>query len=421
MTDKPLYYFDNNATTRVAAEVVEAMVPFLNTHWGNASSAYSFGKQVARHIDEARARLAALIHAEPREIVFTSCGTESNNAAIHSALVTQPGKRHIITTAVEHSANVNFGKSLERRGYEVTYLPVEPDGSLDIHLLDQSIRPDTAIVSIMWANNETGVLFPVEEIAAICRSKAVLFHTDAVQVAGKMKIDVRATDVDFLSLSAHKLHAPKGIGALYIRRKTRFQPYLIGGNQERGRRAGTENVPYIVAFGRAAELAAERLTEKNTRVHALRDRLENTILKNIPHTFRNGSKDARLPNTANIAFDFVEAEAILLMLDQHGICASSGSACTTGSTEPSHVLNAMGVHPRRARGSIRFSLGHYNTDAEVDYLLHHLPGIIGKLRAISPLDPAHPDNDRYDPRPARVVHHHHADDEEEEEAAAQIS
>src|SRR5437867_1943952 len=418
MSDKPLYYFDNNATTRVAPEVVEAMLPFFESQWGNASSAYDFGHRVARHLDEARARLAALLNAEPKEIVFTSCGTESNNAAIHSALMMQPGKRHILTTAVEHSANINFGEFLQRRGYEVTYLPVESDGSIDIHLLDQTIRPDTAIVSIMWANNETGVLLPIEEIAALCRSKGVLFHTDAVQTPGKIKIDVKATGVDFLSLSGHKLHAPKGIGMLYVRRKTRFQPYIIGGHQERGRRAGTENVPYIVGFGRAAELALARLDDENSRVRALRDKLEETILRTIPHTFRNGAKDSRLPNTANIEFDFVEAEALLLMLDQLGICASSGSACTTGSVDPSHVLAAMGVNPRRARGSIRLSLGNYNTAAEVDFLLQHLPGIVEKLRAISPLSPEHPDNDRYDARALPHAHHDSAEADEEHDTVA---
>ncbi|MEY2409854.1 MAG: cysteine desulfurase [Verrucomicrobiota bacterium] len=388
MIDETLYYFDNNATTRVAPEVVDSMLPFLRDQWGNASSAYRFGRQVGKHLDDARSKLAALIHADPKEIVITSCGTESNNAAIHSALALNPGKRHVITTAVEHSANINFGEFLERRGYEVTYLPVEADGSLDIHVLDQSIRPDTAIVSIMWANNETGVLFPIEEIAAICRSHGVPFHTDAVQVAGKIKIDVKSIGIDFLSLSGHKLHAPKGIGLLYVRAKSSFQPYIIGGQQERGRRAGTENVPYIIGFGRAAELSHARLEEENTRVRALRDRLETTLLRTIPDSFRNGSKDSRLPNTTNIAFDFVEAGDILAMLDQLGICASSGSACTTGSIDPSHVLIAMGVKPRHARGSIRFSLGVYNTDAEVDYLLQHLPGVIARLRSISPVESA---------------------------------
>jgi cysteine desulfurase len=348
MSQQKLYYFDNNATTRVAPEVVESMLPFLTDMWGNASSAYQFGSQVKRHLDDARSKLAALLNADPKEIVFTSCGTESNNAAIHSALALGPGKRHVVTTAVEHSANVKYGEFLQRRGCEVTYLPVESDGSLDLHVLDQSIRPDTAIVSIMWANNETGVVFPVEEIAALCRSKGVLFHTDAVQTPGKLKLDVKSTGVDFLSLSAHKLHAPKGIGLLYIKRRTKFQPYVIGGHQERGRRGGTENVPYIVGFGRAAELAMSMLSEENTRVRALRDRLEQTILRTIPNTVRNGAKEPRLPNTANIAFDFVEAEAILMMLDQLGICASSGSACTTGSVEAACV-SAWGSITRTRR------------------------------------------------------------------------
>src|SRR5262245_26201227 len=356
MSEERIYYFDNNATTRVAPEVVEAMLPFLTTVWGNPSSAYRFGHQVAKYVDDARAKVAALINADPKEVVFTSCGTESNNAAIHSALKSNPAKRHVITTAVEHSANINYGEFLQKQGYDVTFLPVESDGSLDLHLLEKTIRPDTAIVSVMWANNETGVLFPIEEVAAICRSKGVLCHTDAVQVSGKLKIDVKALGVDLLSLSAHKLHAPKGIGLLYIKRRTPFQPFVIGGHQERGRRGGTENVAQIVGFGRAAELAVERLHEEVARVRSLRDRLENTILSTIPNTIRNGAKEPRLPNTSNIAFEFIEAEAVLMMLDQVGICASSGSACTTGSLEPSHVLTAMSVNPMRARGSVRFSL-----------------------------------------------------------------
>jgi cysteine desulfurase len=396
-----IYYFDNNATTKIAPEVIRAMNPFLEEFWGNPSSAYYFGKQVARHIEEARAKVAALINADPKEVVFTSCGTESNNSAIHSALVTHPQKRHIVTTSVEHSANINFGDYLQRRGYEVTFLPVESDGSLDLHLLDQAIRPDTAIVSVMWANNETGVVFPIEEVAAICMSKHVLFHTDAVQTPGKMKIDVKATGVDFLSLSAHKLHAPKGIGMLYVKKGTKYQPYVIGGHQERGRRGGTENVPYMVGFGKAAELAMSKINEENTRVRGMRDRIENTVLKQIPNTLRNGAKEPRLPNTTSIAFDFVEAEAILMMMDQLGICASSGSACTTGSLDPSHVLTAMGISPMRARSCVRFSLGVYNTEEEVDYLLDHLPGIVSKLRSISPLNTNHPDNDSYDLQAAR--------------------
>lgn len=373
-------YLDNNATTQVAPEVFEAMVPFLKDRWGNPSSAYSFGHDLTREIDAARERVASLLGAEPSEIVFTSCGTESNNAAIQSALIAQPGKKHVITTAVEHSANIKFGKFLQTRGYEVTYLPVESDGSMDLCALETAFRPDTAIVSVMWANNETGVIFPLEEISAICRSKGVPFHTDAVQTPGKLKIDVRSLGVDSLSISAHKLHAPKGIGALYVRRQTPFHPYVIGGGQERGRRGGTENVPYIIGFGKAAELAMATLTDENTRVRALRDRLENTILSSIPGTVRNGSRDHRLPNTSNIAFGDVEAEAILMLLDQVGICASSGSACTTGSLTPSHVLTAMGLGADRAKSCVRFSLGIYNTQQDVDFALEHLPSIIQRLR-----------------------------------------
>ena len=403
MSPKKVYYFDNNATTRVAPEVVTAMMPFLSEMWGNPSSAYGFGAQVHGHVEKARESVATLVNADPKEITFTSCGTEANNSAIHSALVTS-GKRHVVTTAVEHSANMNFGAYLEKRGFEVTYLPVESDGSLDLHLLERAIRPDTAIVSAMMANNETGVLFPIEEIAALCRSKGVLCHTDAVQVPGKLKIDVKQLGVDFLSLSAHKLHAPKGIGMLYVKRRTKFQPYVIGGHQERGRRGGTESVANIIAFGRAAELAMASIDDENTRIRGLRDRFENHVLTRIPNTVRNGNKNQRLPNTANIAFDFVEAEAVLLLLDQAGICASSGSACTTGSLDPSHVLMAMGLPPMRARGSVRFSFGIYNTEEEVDYLIEKLTPIIHRLREISPLNPDHPDNDTYDIEAARRKH-----------------
>ncbi|MFM8421003.1 MAG: cysteine desulfurase NifS [Verrucomicrobiota bacterium] len=403
MEQQKVYYFDNNATTRVAPEVVDAMVPFLRDHWGNPSSAYGFGARVHGHVEAARGKVAALVNADPKEITFTSCGTESNNTAIQSALHTS-GKRHVITTKVEHSANIKFGEHLQKHGYDVTYLPVESDGSLDLHVLEQAIRPDTAVVSVMYANNETGVLFPIEEVAAICRSKGVLCHTDAVQVPGKLPIDVKALGVDFLSLSAHKLHAPKGVGMLYVKRRTRFEPYVIGGHQERGRRGGTESVANFIAFGRAAELAMATLHDENTRVRALRDRLEGWVLANIPNTVRNGAREPRLPNTSNIAFDFVEAEAVLMLLDQVGICASSGSACTTGSLDPSHVLSAMGVVPMRARGSVRFSLGIYNTAEDVEYLLQHLPRIIQKLRDISPLNPEHPDNDRYDIDAARKKH-----------------
>ncbi len=383
MSHRRVCYFDNNATTRVAPEVVEAMLPFLRDQWGNPSSAYRFGHQVAKHVATARERVAALLHAEPREIVFTSCGTESNNTAIHSALAAHPAKRHVITSAVEHSANMNYGKFLKEQGFQVTFIPVDADGLIDIHRVEKAIRPDTAIVSIMWANNETGIIFPIEELAAICRSKGVLFHTDAVQAPGKISLDARGTGVDMLSLSAHKLNAPKGIGCLYVKKHTRFHPYLIGGHQEHGRRGGTENVPYIVGFGVAAEMALSRLHHENTFVRALRDRLETQIFKLIPNVIRNGAKEPRLPNTSNLSFLMVEAEAILTQLDHVGICASSGSACTTGSLEPSHVLTAMGISAARARGSVRFSLGAETTAAEVAFLLEQLPPMIEKLRGAS--------------------------------------
>ncbi len=379
MSDKAICYLDNNATTRVAPEVVEAMLPYLTEQWGNPSSAYSFGKQVGRALDAAREKVAALINADPREIIFTSCGTEGNNTAIHSALVTQPGKRHIVTTAVEHSANIKLCAQLEKRGYELTLLPVDSLGELDVHLLHESIRKDTAIVSVMYANNETGVVFPIEEIAAICRARGVLFHTDAVQTAGKFKLDVRQLGADFLSLSAHKLHAPKGVGMLFARRGVPFSSLITGGGQEQARRGGTENVPYIVGFGRAAELAMESLGDV-PRIKSLRDRMEQGLLASIPNSRRNGIKEPRLPNTSNIAFSDCEAEGILLLLDRAGICASSGSACTTGSLEPSHVLTAMGLSRDLAKGSIRLSLSKYNSDADVDRVLRELPVIISKLR-----------------------------------------
>lgn len=381
MSRQPIYYFDNNATTQVAPAVLEAMLPFWREQWGNPSSIYGFGRQLRKPLETAREKVAALINAEPREIIFTSGGTESNHAALHSALVTHPHKRHVITTAVEHSVTRKFCAYLQKQGFEVTLLPVDSEGRLDIQSLEKSIRPDTAIVSVMWANNETGVIFPLEEVAAICRSKGVLFHTDAVQVAGKLKIDAKEAGVDFLSLSAHKLYGPKGMGLLYVKRGVKYQPYLMGGGQEQGRRAGTENVAGIVGFGRAAELAMANLDEMNTRVRALRDKLEEGILKSIPGVTRNGAKEERLPNTSNLSFEGIEAEGILLSLDALNICASSGSACTSGTLDPSHVLLAMGCSLERARGSVRFSLGIYNTEVEVDFLLERLPGIVAKLRS----------------------------------------
>ena len=382
--DSKICYLDNNATTRVAPEVVEAMLPYFTEQWGNPSAAYRYGNQLVKDLDRAREQVASLINAEPREIIFTSCGTESNNSAIHAALATQPKKRHVITTKVEHAANIAFGDQLEKKGFEVTYLPVEPDGSIDLHLLELAIRPDTAIVSMMWANNETGVLFPIQEAAAICRSKGVTFHTDAVQAAGKVDVDVKLTEVDMLSISGHKLNAPKGVGALFVKRRTPYESYVTGGGQERGRRGGTYNVPYIIGFGKAAEMAVIHLTRDIHRVRTLRDKMEQGILKQIKVSCRNGSHDARLPNTCNVCFHGVEAEAALMLLDKESICASSGSACKTGSIEPSHVLTAMGLRPSLARGALRFSLGVYNTEEDVDYLLEKLPPIIKKLRAELP-------------------------------------
>ena len=384
MSDETVYYFDNNATTRVAPEVVEALLPFYTEQWGNPSSAYSFGNRVGEAVAKARDQVANLLGCDEREVMFTSCGTESNNAAWNSALLSQPGRRHIVTTAVEHSANIKFGQTLEKRGVEVTWLPVDSLGELDVHQLHESIREDTALVSVMYANNETGVIFPLEEIAAICRSKDVLFHTDAVQTPGKLPLDVRALGVDYLSLSAHKLHAPKGIGVLYTRKGAPWQPYVMGGGQEQGRRGGTENVAGIVAIGCAAEMATASLERDVPRIRALRDRMEEGILNSIDGVTRNGGREPRLANTSNLSFADCEAEAILLLLDRSGLCASSGSACTTGSLAPSHVLMAMGRTPAQALGSIRLSLSKYTTEAEVDHLLETLPGIINKLRAVSP-------------------------------------
>ena len=384
MSKQSVYYLDNNATTRVAPEVVEAMLPYLTEQWGNPSSAYTFGKKAGHAVAEAREKVAALINANPREIIFTSCGTESNNAAINSALTSQPGKRHVITTVVEHSANIQFGQTLEKRGCEVTWIPVDRAGQLDVHEIHEAIREDTAIVSVMLANNETGVIYPIEEIAAICRAKGVLFHTDAVQTPGKLKLDVKAMEVDFLSLSAHKLHAPKGIGMLYVRKGVSFQPYVMGGGQEQGRRGGTENVANMVAFGKAAEMAMASLEGNLDRIRALRDRMEEGIINSIEGATRNGAKEPRLANTSNLSFTNCEAEAILLLLDREGICASSGSACTTGSMAPSHVLTAMGLTPELAMGAVRLSLSKYSTDEEVDHLLAKMPEIISRLRGTIP-------------------------------------
>lgn len=380
---KPLY-FDNNATTAVAPEVLEEMLPYLQDLYGNPSSMHTFGGQLHRKVEQARAKVAALINAEPEEIIFTSCGTESDNTAIMSAVESFPQKRHIITTRVEHPAVLNFTKHLARKGYRVSFIPVDAYGRLDMPFFLKSLDEDTVIVSVMYANNETGVIFPVQEIGEILRERNIVFHTDAVQAVGKVPIDVKKLPVDMLSLSGHKLHAPKGIGALYVRRGTRFYPYIIGGHQERGRRAGTENVASIVALGKACELAAANISRETSEVAALRDRLEKALLEKCPDARVNGDVEKRLPNTTNISFEYVEGEAILLRLDEFGICASSGSACTSGSLEPSHVLRAMGVPFTAIHGSVRFSLSRYNTCEEIDKVIEILPPVIKELRMLSP-------------------------------------
>jgi cysteine desulfurase len=324
------------------------------------------------------------LDAEPGEIIFTSCGTESDSTAMRSALECAPQRRHVVTTRVEHPAVRTLAKLLAERGYRVTELPVDGQGRLDMDQMRDALTPDTAVCSVMWANNETGVIFPVEEIAEMCRSRGILFHTDAVQVVGKLPIRLRESAIDMLSLSGHKLHAPKGVGALYVRMGTRFAPFLLGGHQERGRRAGTENVASVVGLGRAAELAREHMDEETTRVRAMRDRLEQELVCRAPDAHVNGDRANRLPNTSNVSFEYVEGEAILLLLDREGIAASSGSACTSGSLEPSHVLRAMGVPYTRAHGSVRFSLSRYNTDADMDYAIEKVPPIIRRLREISP-------------------------------------
>ncbi len=380
-------YMDNNATTQVAPEVVEAMMGYLTEQYGNPSSMHTFGGVVGAEISKARKQVADFLGAEPEEITFTSCGTESDSTAILSALRTSPEKRHVITTRVEHPAVKSLCENLEvvtGHKYRVTRLKVDSEGVLDMAEYEAALSDETAIVSVMWANNETGVIYPVEEMARMARQRGVLFHTDAVQAVGKIPINLKELDVDFLSLSGHKLHAPKGVGVLYIKRGTQFVPFLTGGHQEHGRRGGTENVASIIGLGRACELAGEKMVEENGRVKALRDRLEEGLLASVPKSMLNGHKTDRLPNTANISFEFVEGEAILLHMNQHNICASSGSACTSGSLEPSHVLRAMGVPFTAAHGSIRFSLSVYNSEEDVDFVLEKMPAIIDSLRKMSP-------------------------------------
>jgi cysteine desulfurase len=377
-------YFDNNATTRVAEEVFEEIQPLFCELYGNPSSMHTFGGQIGRRIRKAREQVAGLLGCEPSEIVFTGCGTESDNTAIKGTLAAVPNKRTVITTRVEHPAVLAVCRELENHGYTVVELSVDKKGRLNMAELEEQLDDDTALVTIMYANNETGVIFPIDDIAELVKSKGAVFHTDAVQAVGKIPLNLSKSNIDLLSLSGHKLHAPKGVGVLYVRKGTRLSPFMLGGHQEAGRRAGTENVPGIVGLGKACELAAENFDAENSKVKALRDKLEKTIMQKCPDCRINGDPDNRLPNTTNISFEYIEGEAILLMLDKYGICASSGSACTSGSLEPSHVLRAMGVPFTAAHGSIRFSLSRYNTEEEVDYTIEKLPPIVNQLRKLSP-------------------------------------
>lgn len=378
-------YLDNNATTCVDPAVLDAMLPYLSDFYGNPSSMHSFGGQVGAALENARAEVAALLGAEDTEIVFNSCGSEGNNTAIHAALAAQPEKRHIITTQVEHPAILNVCKHLEKKGYTVTYLSVDGTGQIDLMELEAAITGGTALVTMMMANNETGVVFPVEAAGAIAKSYGATFHVDAVQAVGKLPINLSTSTIDMLTLSGHKLHAPKGIGALYVRRGFRFRPFLLGGHQERGRRAGTQNVAGIVALGKAAAIARQHLPSILQEA-ALRDTLETGLLQTIPDCEVNGGGSPRLPNTSNIGFKYIEGEAILYMLNREGICASSGSACTSGSLEPSHVLTSMGLPYTILHGSIRFSLSRFTTVAEVNHVLQVMPGIVRRLREMSPFN-----------------------------------
>ena len=378
-------YLDNNATTACDPLVVEAMLPFFTEQFGNPSSIHSFGAGVGKALQTARKQVQKILGAKhDSEIIFTSCGTESNNTAIWSAIKSQPSRKTIITTPVEHPAILNVCEQLEKEGYKIEKIPVDGQGRLDLEEYGELLNDDVALVTAMWANNETGTIFPVEEMAEMAHAKGILFHTDAVQAVGKIAIDLKNTKIDMLSLSCHKLHAPKGVGVLYLRRGTRFRPLMRGGHQERGRRAGTENAASIVALGKACELAMEHLEYENTCVKAMRDRLQEGILSAVPHAFATGDLENRLPNTANIAFEYIEGEAILLMLNKIGIAASSGSACTSGSLEPSHVMRAMNIPYTAAHGTIRFSLSRYNSMEEVENVIKVVPQIVEMLRKLSP-------------------------------------
>ncbi len=381
-------YFDNNATTQVAPEVVEAMMPFFGELYGNPSSMHFFGGQVAKYVTTAREQVAAFLNCSPEEVYFTSCATESDNTAIRGSADWHGTSMKMITTAVEHPAVLQPARRLKALGHEVVELPVDSVGQIDLDQLRAALK-DTrnALVSVMWANNETGVVFPIREVAEIAKEYGATMHTDAVQVAGKVKIDVQATPVDLLAISGHKFHAPKGIGALFVRRGTKIKPFMLGGHQESGRRAGTENVPYIVGLAKACELATAHMADEARAIAPLRDKLEAGILATCPDVRVNGDRAHRLPNTLNVSFSYVEGEAIAYHLSDAGICISTGSACASGSLDPSHVIRAMGVPFTAVHGSVRFSLSRYNTMEEVDYVLDKLPPIIKNLRALSPFGP----------------------------------
>lgn len=379
-------YFDNNATTRVLPEVAEMMLPYLTEHYGNPSSIHRFGSEVGQKIADARAQVAALIGAaDPIELIFTSSGTEGDNAAIRGMLEARPDKRHIVTTQVEHPAVLGLCQHLEKKGYRVTWLSVDENGALDLDELRSALTDDTALVSIMWANNETGVIFPIEQIGAIVRSKGIPFHVDAVQAAGKLPLKLKDLPIDLLTISGHKFYAPKGIGSLFVRRGLTFSPFMIGGHQERNRRAGTENVAAIIGMGKAAEIASSRMAEDSIRIETLRNQLEALLLDACPGSRVNGQRQKRLPNTSNISFRYLEGESILVLLDQQGVCASTGSACTAGSAEPSHVLRAMKVPADWLQGAVRFSLSRFSTEEEVRYVNEKMPTIVQRLEGLSAL------------------------------------
>ena len=379
-------YLDNNATTRVAPEVRDVMLPFFDRLYGNPSSMHAFGGEIARYLARAREEVARFINADPDEVVFTSCATESDNTAIRGTAEAAGAGLRVVTTAVEHPAVLQPCRRLKALGHEVVELPVDSGGLLDLDQLREAVTPGS-LVTVMWANNETGVIFPMEEIAAICRERGATLHTDAVQVAGKIPVDVKKVPVDMLSMSGHKFHAPKGIGLLYVRRGTKLRPFMLGGHQERSRRAGTENVPYIVGLAKACEMARIGMEAEQRQLAALRDRLEAGILASCPDVRVNGDRAHRLPNTLNVSFEYIEGEAIAYRLSDLGICISTGSACASGSLDPSHVIRAMGVPFTAVHGSVRFSLSRYNTAEDVDYVLEKLPGVVGALRELSPFGP----------------------------------